>query len=83
MTTMIFRNPCGTSLALRNVHHFTRIVWIASARGDLQIMSILNIAGFNSGSAEADAIRRTQAVIEFEPSGKILAANDLFLTAVG
>ena len=46
-------------------------------------MSILNIAGFNSGSAEADAIRRTQAVIEFEPSGKILAANDLFLTAVG
>lgn len=80
---MIFRNPCGTSLALRNVHHFTRIVWIVSARGDLQIMSILNIAGFNSGSAEADAIRRTQAVIEFEPSGKILAANDLFLNAVG
>ena len=34
-------------------------------------------------SAEAEAIRRTQAVIEFEPSGTIRDANALFLQAVG
>ena len=46
-------------------------------------MSLFNISGSNSGSAEAEAVRRTQAVIEFDLSGKILAANDLFLNAVG
>lgn len=54
-----------------------------SADRGLQIMSILNIAGFHSSSAEADAVRRTQAVIECDPSGKIRVANDLFLNAVG
>ncbi len=34
-------------------------------------------------SLELDAIRRTQAVIEFDSSGKILEANALFLAAVG
>ncbi len=38
---------------------------------------------FGQSSPEADAIRRTQAVIEFEPGGKILDANPLFLDAVG
>ncbi len=46
-------------------------------------MSIFKGMATNATSLEADAIRRSQAVIEFDPSGKILAANDLFLNAVG
>lgn len=46
-------------------------------------MSMRNFINAGILAAEAEAIRRTQAVIEFEPSGRILAANDLFLQAVG
>lgn len=35
------------------------------------------------GAAEADAIRRTQVVIEFDTAGHILEANENFLRAVG
>ena len=37
----------------------------------------------SSAAAEADSIRRWQAVIEFDLDGTILAANDLFLATVG
>jgi methyl-accepting chemotaxis protein len=37
----------------------------------------------SSAAAEADSIRRWQAVIEFDLDGTILDANDLFLTTVG
>ena len=33
--------------------------------------------------AEAEAIRRSQAVIEFTPDGRVIDANALFLKAVG
>ena len=33
--------------------------------------------------AQLDGIRRTQAVVEFEPDGTILTANELFLKAMG
>ena len=46
-------------------------------------MSIFKGLATNATSLEGEAIRRSQAVIEFDPSGKILAANDLFLNAVG
>ena len=46
-------------------------------------MSIRDLMNMGSLAAEAAAIRRTQAVIEFEPSGKILWANELFLQTVG
>ena len=46
-------------------------------------MSMRNFMNMGMLSAEAEAIRRTQAVIEFDPSGKILSANDLFLKTVG
>ena len=36
-----------------------------------------------AGSAETEAIRRTQAVIEFAPDGTVRDANRLFLDAVG
>lgn len=40
-------------------------------------------AGSAANSAEALAIRRTQAVIEFDMTGQILAANETFLNVVG
>ncbi len=46
-------------------------------------MSIRDLMNTGTLAAEAAAIRRTQAVIEFAPSGKILSANDLFLKTVG
>jgi len=46
-------------------------------------MSMRDLMNVGTLAAEAEAIRRTQAVIEFDPSGKILSANDLFLKAVG
>ncbi|WP_197279869.1 methyl-accepting chemotaxis protein [Bosea sp. AAP35] len=46
-------------------------------------MSFRHFMNTGALSAEAAAIRRTQAVIEFDPSGKILWANDLFLAAMG
>ena len=39
--------------------------------------------GFLGGSAEIAAIERTQAVVEFSPSGRILRGNDLFLRSMG
>lgn len=38
---------------------------------------------FGSAAAEAAAIRRSQAVIEFDLDGRILTANPLFLNTVG
>ncbi|PZR83870.1 MAG: histidine kinase, partial [Stutzerimonas stutzeri] len=46
-------------------------------------MSIRNFINFGGHSAEAEAVRRSQAVIEFEPSGKIISANALFLDCIG
>ncbi len=46
-------------------------------------MSIRDLINMGSLAAEAAAIRRTQAVIEFEPSGKIVWANELFLQTIG
>ena len=46
-------------------------------------MSIRDFMNVGTLAAEAEAIRRTQAVIEFDPTGKIISANDLFLKAVG
>jgi methyl-accepting chemotaxis protein len=46
-------------------------------------MSIRDLMKMGAHAAEAAAIRRTQAVIEFDPSGKILGANDLFLQTIG
>ncbi|WP_054140905.1 methyl-accepting chemotaxis protein [Bosea sp. AAP35] len=46
-------------------------------------MSIRDLMNTGTLAAEAAAIRRTQAVIEFDPSGKILSANDLFLKTMG
>ncbi len=40
-------------------------------------------SSFLGDNLEGDAIRRTQAVIEFDPTGIILDANKLFLDAVG
>ena len=52
-------------------------------RGWGNTMSIRDLINMGSLAAEAAAIRRTQAVIEFEPSGKIVWANELFLQTVG
>ncbi len=41
-------------------------------RGWGNTMSIRDLINMGSLAAEAAAIRRTQAVIEFEPSGKIV-----------
>lgn len=38
---------------------------------------------WNGAAAEADAIRRSQAVIEFDLDGRILVANSLFLRTIG
>ena len=46
-------------------------------------MSLLNSVMHRSYNREAESIRQTQAVIEFDTSGKILDANSLFLDAVG
>ncbi len=46
-------------------------------------MSIRDLMNRGAHAAEAAAIRRTQAVIEFDPSGKILGANNLFLQTIG
>lgn len=46
-------------------------------------MSLLNSVMHRSYNPEAESIRQTQAVIEFDTSGKILDANSLFLDAVG
>ena len=37
----------------------------------------------SQASSKLDAIERSQAVIEFEPSGKIITANENFLTLLG
>lgn len=46
-------------------------------------MALFKLSKLNPCAAEVEAVRRTQAVIEFDPSGKIIAANDLFLKVVG
>ncbi len=46
-------------------------------------MTIRSLINHGALTAEVAAIRQTQAVIEFDPSGKILAANDLFLKTIG
>lgn len=46
-------------------------------------MSLFKGISSNATSLEAEAVRRTQAVIEFDPSGMVLTANELFLNAVG
>lgn len=46
-------------------------------------LKVMNALGFSSHAAESQALRRTQAVIEFEPNGTIRDANALFLETIG
>jgi len=55
----------------------------ARFRGMSMPLKLMNPLTSASRTAESQALRRTQAVIEFEPDGTIRDANPLFLTTLG